>query len=138
MLQSEGAQQMVEAYSSETYINNIIFVPAVAATNFTCVALYYDDYGSLKGFDVNRRASEICSQVLQPTTIIGDAWIGSYYDDENVFLRHNFTLRDLHAPEWRLQVCSHPHPPSASSIPQYYGSVVCTPTVYGSVVCTLT
>ena len=44
---------------------------------------------------LNRRATSIAQECGQLVQVVGDAFIGKQFDDENGFYRHDFTTKDL-------------------------------------------
>jgi len=65
------------------------------STEFVGVNLYVDDHGMLKSLPHNKRASAICATVGKPCNVLGDAFIGRFFDNEDEFKRYDFTLADI-------------------------------------------
>merc|ERR1712243_394240 len=67
------------------------------------VAMYVDDNGSANGYPNNVRAAQIVGEVRANHVgpVYGDAFIASFYDDNDKFERRNFTVQDLNSSsEW--------------------------------------
>jgi len=102
-----GAQQVDDAFLEQLLSAPMIDTVPLMLNNkdnaFIAVSLYVDDQGIMKTLPVNVRASSICQEVGRPTRVLGDAFIGRYFDNENKFQRMDFTLADLNtdAPWWK-------------------------------------
>ena len=65
------------------------------------VTMYVDDQGASKELPMNRRATAVTQQCHQPMQVLGDAFIGRFFDDDDGYARHDFTLAELDgAAEW--------------------------------------
>ena len=62
---------------------------------YQCINLYVDDQGTIKGLPVNPRATQIAQMCGLLLEVRGDAFIARFVDDEDTFLRQDFTLADL-------------------------------------------
>ena len=64
-------------------------------TAFIAVNMYVDDKGVAKELPTNVRASSIARNCGLSVQVMGDAFIARQFDDEEGFVRQNFTLKDL-------------------------------------------
>ncbi len=64
-------------------------------TKHVGVNLYVDDQGEAKQLPVNKRASAICAAVGRDIQVRGDAFISRFFDNDDVFERHDFRLAEL-------------------------------------------
>jgi hypothetical protein len=100
--------EMLEMVSSMTHVDVVALMNNKKATDFEAVSMYVDDSGSAKGLPFNLRASQLCASVEKPLQVLGDAWVGCYFDDDDDFKRHDFTLADVQegAP-WKAKAIKH-------------------------------
>jgi len=66
-------------------------------TDFLSVNMYVDDQGIAKKLPVNSRATAFALSLEKRLQILGDAFIAMYYDNDNDFIRHDFTLADMNS-----------------------------------------
>jgi hypothetical protein len=59
------------------------------------INLYVDDRGTPKGLPLNQRATQIAQQCHRMVNVMGDAFIGKIFDNEDDFTRMDFSLADL-------------------------------------------
>jgi hypothetical protein len=59
------------------------------------INMYVDDRGTPKGLPLNRRATAIAQQCHRMVNVMGDAFIGKIFDNEDDFNRLDFTMNDL-------------------------------------------
>lgn len=84
-------QQM---YNNVT-IDQIILYNNKLVTSYTGLAMYVDDRGQLKNLSRNQRASSIAQSCQQSIDVLGDVFIARYYDNDETFIRFDFTLDEL-------------------------------------------
>jgi len=81
--------------------------PATKSNGHIGVFMYSDDHGTLKNLPVNRRATAICKSCNVDLQVRGDVFIGRNYDDEEAFLRLDFTTGDLDSnSEWMRKMAT--------------------------------
>jgi len=58
------------------------------------VSLYADDLGQVKELRRNERATQLAIACGKMIEVLGDAFVTRVFDDQELFMRHNFTLKD--------------------------------------------
>jgi len=95
---------IVQRFSALTFVGNISLLTGKnTAEDGTHVAMYVDDNGQANGYPNNFRAQQIVAEVRASHTgpVWGDAFIASFFDDNDNFRRLDFTMGDLSSSsEW--------------------------------------
>jgi len=95
---------IVDAFSAMTFIGNIsLLTGRNTPEDGVHVNMYLDDNGSANGYQNNVRAQQIVNTVgaNHVGPVWGDAFIASFYDDNDKFERRNFIKADLNSSsEW--------------------------------------
>nr|QKY15064.1 SUMo-activating enzyme subunit 2 (SAE2) [Polytomella parva] len=86
MLSAALSMQMVETISMQ--VNN-------RESDYVAVNMYCDDHAQIKQLPLNPRASQIAEQCGQFIEVRGDVFFGRVFDNEDEFVRMNFTKADL-------------------------------------------
>mmetsp|Transcript_4394 Transcript_4394/g.4929 ORF Transcript_4394/g.4929 Transcript_4394/m.4929 type:complete len:296 (+) Transcript_4394:125-1012(+) len=86
---------MVELMSKMTTCDMIVLHPNRPESDYIAVNMYVDDKGVAKQLAINHRATSIAMACGKQVQIIGDAFIGKQFDNEEDFSRIDFTLKDL-------------------------------------------
>ena len=85
---------VLDRFAESQTCDIVQLLPSTAASGWMGVNLYVDDKGVAKGSPLNARASAICGQCGLPTEVRGDAFVAKLWDDQEGFVRHDFTLAD--------------------------------------------
>lgn len=81
--------------SGNTLVEPYALMNNKKATGYMAVMMYLDDMGTAKGLGLNQRASGLAAVVNRPVRVLGDAFIGRYFDDDDAFKRLDFKLSDI-------------------------------------------
>ena len=85
---------VLDRFAESQTCDIVQLLSSTAASGWMGVNLYVDDKGVAKGSPLNARASAICGQCGLPTEVRGDAFVAKLWDDQEGFVRHDFTLAD--------------------------------------------
>mmetsp|Transcript_7011 Transcript_7011/g.11128 ORF Transcript_7011/g.11128 Transcript_7011/m.11128 type:complete len:352 (-) Transcript_7011:60-1115(-) len=105
-IQQHSKQQSIpddilKRLAATTTVDMVVLYPNRKQTDFICINMYVDDKGVAKQLPVNIRATEICRACGLNTQVMGDAYIGKQFDDDDGFRRIDFTVKDLeNGSEW--------------------------------------
>ncbi|CDI77440.1 zinc finger MYND domain-containing protein, putative, partial [Eimeria acervulina] len=86
-IDDDGLDKVVQG-SSQNYQIIPLTLPS-KANGYEGINAYIDSVGRIKDIPANARASRICS-----TDIRGDCFLSLVFDDEEIFRRKDFTLKD--------------------------------------------
>lgn len=86
---------MIEKLFQSHNVDSIALLVNKPAHGYLSVNMYVDDQGVAKKLPVNQRATAILMALRKRMQVLGDAWIAWYYDDDDLFIRYDFTVKDL-------------------------------------------
>lgn len=89
--------EMFKNLAARTMVDMIVLHPNRADTGFVSINMYVDDKGMAKELTPNVRATAIVQACGQATQVLGDAFIGKQFDDEDAFYRLDFKAVELDA-----------------------------------------
>lgn len=81
-------------------VDCVILEQNCPATNFHAVMMYVDDQGVSKQLPRNDRATGMCFALGNRTEVLGDVYIASFIDNDDDFIRLDFTLQSLSDQRW--------------------------------------
>ncbi|RHZ26115.1 hypothetical protein DYB37_006081 [Aphanomyces astaci] len=85
----------------ESLVDSIPLILNTPAVKHVGVNLYVDDKGTAKNLPVNLRASAIAQACGKMLEVRGDAFIARLFDNDDAFVRLDFTLSEINADaEW--------------------------------------
>jgi len=85
---------LTQIMSMGSLVDTVPLIYNTKDVGFVSVTMYVDDQGASKELPMNRRATAITQQCHQPVQVLGDAFIGRFFDDEDGYARHDFTLAE--------------------------------------------
>eukprot|EP00937_MAST-01D_sp_MAST-1D-sp2_P001924 g1924.t1 len=86
---------LTQLMSVGSMVDTVPLVYNTADVGFVGVTMYVDDQGSSKELSFNARASQIARACHCPTQVLGDAFIGRFFDNEDDFARRDFRVDEL-------------------------------------------
>ncbi|OUS42320.1 hypothetical protein BE221DRAFT_188185 [Ostreococcus tauri] len=84
--------EMMDAAMSMQMAQPVPLMPGSKRTGHVHVNMYVDDRGISKGLPTNARASALSAEAGSPQQVLGDAFIARIFDDDDRFMRLDFTL----------------------------------------------
>ncbi|GBG33592.1 Small glutamine-rich tetratricopeptide repeat-containing protein [Hondaea fermentalgiana] len=122
----EVSEEMIKNLAARTMVDMVVLHPNRPDTGFVSVNMYVDDKGIAKELPMNPRASAIVAACGQSTQVLGDAFIGKQFDDEDGFYRLDFFAKDLDtslpwmkfAGAYNQRNAGQQHQPSAAQLKQ--------------------
>lgn len=96
--QAKGQQvseEMMARLAKSTMVDMVVLHPNRKENGYIAVNMYVDDKGVAKELPVNQRATSICQACGLSTQVLGDAFIGKQFDDDDGFQRIDFASADL-------------------------------------------
>jgi hypothetical protein len=88
-------EDMIRQVYSSNSVDNVPLLVNNKANGFTTVILYCDDQGIAKKLPMNERATGLCCAVKKPVQVLGDAFVAMAFDNDDDFLRKDFTIAEL-------------------------------------------
>ena len=111
---------LTQIMSMGSLVDTVPLIYNTKDVGFVSVTMYVDDQGASKELPMNRRATAITQQCHQPVQVRGDAFIGRFFDDEDGYARHDFTLAE--ASDGEIYFEPGP-PPSRPDMDKLVGSI---------------
>ncbi|KNC55579.1 MYND finger domain-containing protein [Thecamonas trahens ATCC 50062] len=95
--------ELVDHFALMSTVDTVPLLVNKAAHDYIGVFLYVDDQGVIKNLPLNERASLVAMAAGNPLRVMGDAFLGMIYDNDDDFERLDFTLDTLKNGEWRAK-----------------------------------
>lgn len=87
--------EQMEAMATQTRVEIVPLVLPIKETKFLSISMYVDDSGIAKQLPRNVRAHEISKACGHSVDVRGDAFLGRIFDDQDKWLRIDFSTKDL-------------------------------------------
>ena len=87
--------ELVDHFALMSTVDTVPLLVNKAAHDYIGVFLYVDDQGVIKNLPLNERASLVAMAAGNPLRVMGDAFLGMIYDNDDDFERLDFTLDTL-------------------------------------------
>ena len=92
----EPSEKMIEVAADLQLVETVALLPGGVKTDYLHINMYCDDRAVSKGSSLNERACGIASICgLSSLQVRGDVFIGRVIEDDERFIRQDFTLKDL-------------------------------------------